>query len=44
VFTKGKALNKGRKADVEKGSNVIPDQSKDSKHQGEECKLLIRVC
>ncbi|XP_050277019.1 uncharacterized protein LOC126718733 [Quercus robur] len=34
VFTKGKALNKGRKADVEKGSNVIPDQSKDSKHQG----------
>ncbi|KAL4639375.1 hypothetical protein ACB092_03G213000 [Castanea dentata] len=38
VFTKGKALNKGRKADVEDGSNATPDKSKDSKHQGSEAK------
>ena len=44
VFATGKALNKGGKADVENGSNATPDKSKDSKHQGEECKLLIQVC
>ncbi|KAM3754453.1 hypothetical protein ACB098_03G166200 [Castanea mollissima] len=34
VITKGKALNKGSKADVEDGSNATPDKSKDPKHQG----------
>ena len=36
VFTKGKALSKGRKEDLENGSNASADKSKDSKHQGEE--------
>ena len=43
MFTKGKVLSKGREADLENGSDASIDKSKESEHQGEECKLLIIV-
>ena len=43
MFTKGNLISKGRKGDLENGSDATTDKSKDSEHQGEECKLLIIV-
>ncbi|KAL0003962.1 hypothetical protein SO802_011523 [Lithocarpus litseifolius] len=46
VINRGKALNKGRKADVENGSNGVPDQSRhqgsQDKSEGQEGHLLQR--